>query len=104
MEVLFNPILIVTVAFAAILTVSISKIFRRGSREKKKRYQPVAGTIFHLLLNFNRLHHYLADQSRKYRSFRILNLTRSEVYTADPANVEYILKTNFQNYGRVSTN
>jgi hypothetical protein len=29
---------------------------------------------------------------------------RSEVYTADPVNVEYILKTNFENYGKVSIN
>ncbi|CAI9092118.1 OLC1v1027285C1 [Oldenlandia corymbosa var. corymbosa] len=104
MEVLVNPILIPTAAFAAVLTVFIVKTAakRGGSGEKKRRYQPVAGTIFHLLINFNRLHHYLTDQSRKYKSFRILNFTRSEVFTADPANVEYILKTNFPNYGRGS--
>lgn len=101
MEVLLNRSWIVTTAFAVILTACIFKIMKRGSREKK-RYTPIAGTVFHMLLNFNRLHHYLTDMARKYRTFRMLNLSRSEVYTSDPANVEYILKTNFPNYGRVS--
>jgi cytochrome P450 len=36
----------------------------------------------------------------KHKTYRILNLFHNEIYTADPANVEYILKTNFQNYGK----
>ncbi|KAK4476533.1 hypothetical protein RD792_015689 [Penstemon davidsonii] len=32
--------------------------------------------------------------------FRLIGLFRSEVYTSDPANVEYILKSNFENYGK----
>ncbi|KAL3521467.1 hypothetical protein ACH5RR_019616 [Cinchona calisaya] len=100
MEVRLNWIPIVTTAFAVILTACIFKIMRRGSRDKKKRYTPIGGTVFHMLINFNRLHHYLTDLARTYRTFRMLNLTRSEVYTSDPANVEYILKTNFPNYGR----
>nr|XP_027117619.1 cytochrome P450 704C1-like [Coffea arabica] len=98
-EVLFNPTWIITAALAVVLTACVLKSMRRGSREKKN-YTPVGGTVFHMLLNFDRLHHYLTDLARKYRTFRMLNFSRCEVYTSDPANVEYILKTKFANYGR----
>ncbi|KAI3918107.1 hypothetical protein MKX01_041427 [Papaver californicum] len=69
-------------------------------KKRKKRYHPVAGTMFNQLLNFNRIWDYMADQCSKYKTYRLLSPFRSEVYTSDPANVEYILKTNFQNYGK----
>lgn len=71
---------------------------------KKKRYHPIAGTIVNQLINFYRLHHYMTDLATKHTSYRLLGLFRSKVYTADPANVEYILKTNFTNYGKVCSN
>jgi cytochrome P450 len=67
---------------------------------KKKKYHPVAGTVFNQMMNFNRLHHYMTDLARKYKTYRLLNPFRNEVYTAEPCNVEYILKTNFDNYGK----
>ncbi|KAI9076690.1 hypothetical protein K1719_041330 [Acacia pycnantha] len=36
----------------------------------------------------------------KHKTYRLLTLGRNEVYTTDPINVEYILKTNFPNYGK----
>lgn len=68
----------------------------------KGKYHPVAGTAIDHLLNFNRLHDYMKETANKYKTYRILYLFRSEVYTVDPANVEYILKTNFPNYGKVT--
>jgi hypothetical protein len=44
----------------------------------------------------------MTDLAGKHRTYRLLAPSRNEIYTADPANVEYILKTNFQNYGKVS--
>ena len=38
---------------------------------------------------------------RKHRIYRLISLFRNEIYTTEPANVEYILKTNFENYGKV---
>ncbi|KAI3850619.1 hypothetical protein MKW92_016944 [Papaver armeniacum] len=56
----------------------------------------VAGTMFNQLLNFNRVWDYMTDHCSKHKTYRLLSPFRSEVYTSDPANVEYILKTNFQ--------
>lgn len=42
----------------------------------------------------------MTDLARKHKTYRLLSPFRSEVYTSDPANVEYILKTNFQNFGK----
>lgn len=61
---------------------------------------PIAGTILQHLLNFNRVHHYMTELASRYKTYRLLAPFRSEIYTSDPANVEYILKTNFDNYGK----
>ncbi|MCL7029789.1 hypothetical protein MKW94_017327 [Papaver nudicaule] len=90
-----------TVSLLALLLVTlvILKISLFSSSAKKK-YHPIAGTIFNQLLNFKRLHHYMTDLARKHKTYRLLSPFRSEIYTSDPANVEYILKTNFQNFGK----
>ncbi|XP_057499251.1 cytochrome P450 704C1-like [Actinidia eriantha] len=67
---------------------------------RKKKYHPVAGTIFNQLLNFSRVHHYMTDLATKHKTYRLLSPFRNEIYTSDPANVEYILKTNFENFGK----
>jgi hypothetical protein len=103
MDFLSNPYLIA--ALSASLTLLIVQfLFRKlnyKSNNMKKKYHPVAGTVFNQMMNFNRLHHYMTDLARKYKTYRLLNLFRSEVYTSEPSNVEYILKTNFENYGKV---
>uniref|UniRef100_A0A3Q7EKZ2 Cytochrome P450 n=1 Tax=Solanum lycopersicum TaxID=4081 RepID=A0A3Q7EKZ2_SOLLC len=63
-------------------------------------YHPIGGTIFNQLINFHRLHHYMTDLACKYKTYRLISPFRNEIYTSDPANVEYILKTNFDNYGK----
>ncbi|KAL6131920.1 hypothetical protein ACLB2K_070293 [Fragaria x ananassa] len=68
--------------------------------EKNKRYTPIAGTVLHQLINFHRVHHYMTELACKYKTFRMLGFLRTVVYTADPANVEYVYKTNFANYGK----
>ncbi|KAM5557182.1 cytochrome P450 704C1 [Rosa sericea] len=67
---------------------------------KNKRYPPVAGTVLHQLNYRFTLHHYMTELARNYKTYRILDLFKYVVYTADPANVEYMLKTNFANYGK----
>ncbi|XP_026405889.1 cytochrome P450 704C1-like [Papaver somniferum] len=98
-------------AFSAILVLILGVLFSRRRQlsnddkvKRKKRYHPVAGTMFSQLLNFNTLWDYMTDQCCRYKTYRLLSPFRSEVYTSDPANVEYILKTNFQNYGKGSYN
>ncbi|XP_011034689.1 PREDICTED: cytochrome P450 704C1-like isoform X2 [Populus euphratica] len=80
-----------------IVQLSIRKL---NKKQEKRRYHPLGGTVFNQLLNFNRLHHYMTDLAGKHKTYRLIAPFRSEVYTADPVNVEYILKTNFENYGK----
>ncbi|KAJ7951021.1 Cytochrome P450 family protein [Quillaja saponaria] len=102
LDFLLNPYFLAAFSLLlALLTVQFfSRKLNKNYSEKKKKYHPIAGTIFHQLLNFNRLHHYMTDLAGKYKTYRLVSLSRNEIYTSDPANVEYILKTNFDNYGK----
>lgn len=73
----------------------------RALNSNRKRYPPVVGTIFHQFLNFRRLHDYHTQLSVKHKIFRLFSPLCHQIYTTDPAVVEYILKTNFDNYGKV---
>ncbi|PQQ07157.1 cytochrome P450 704C1-like [Prunus yedoensis var. nudiflora] len=42
----------------------------------------------------------MTELAFKNKTYRVLNLFQNYVFTTDPANVEYFLKTNFANYGR----
>jgi hypothetical protein len=62
------------------------------------------GTVFHQLYHVRRLHDYHTDLFRGSKTFRLLTPAgRRQIYTCDPAVVEHILRTNFANYGKVST-
>ncbi|KAF3776279.1 hypothetical protein EJ110_NYTH48647 [Nymphaea thermarum] len=63
-------------------------------------YPPVKGTMFHLLRRMDRLYDYQAEVAAHNKTVRYLFFSQSEVYTADPQNIEYILKTNFANYDK----
>ncbi|KAG5075128.1 hypothetical protein JHK84_056359 [Glycine max] len=68
--------------------------------DKKRRYHPVAGTVMHQMFNFHRLLDYMIDRTNQRKTYRLLSFIRTEVYTANPVNFEYILTTNFANYGK----
>ncbi|KAL7083293.1 hypothetical protein ACP275_14G152300 [Erythranthe tilingii] len=87
------------VIFAAVIAVQILGK-KLHEKQGKKQYHPIGGTVFNQLINFSRLHDYMTDLARRYKTYRLISPFRSEVYTSDPANVEYILKTNFENYGK----
>ena len=53
-------------------------------------YAPVKGTVFNQLLYFNTLHDYQAQLAKTNPTFRLLAPDQSELYTADPRNVEHI--------------
>ncbi|KAH6812138.1 cytochrome P450 [Perilla frutescens var. hirtella] len=86
--------------FFFIIAFSIVTVGSLARKYGKRRYHPIAGTIFNQLLNFSRLHDYMTELASRYKTYRLVTPFRSEVYTSDPANVEYILKTNFDNYGK----
>ncbi|KDO85883.1 hypothetical protein CISIN_1g010681mg [Citrus sinensis] len=92
------------IALAILVVQIVTKTLTQKSGNKQKKYHPIGGTVFNQLLNFNRLHHYMTDLAAKHGTYRLLGPFRSEVYSSDPANVEYMLKTNFDNYGKGSYN
>eukprot|EP00262_Sarcandra_glabra_P009522 TRINITY_DN23934_c0_g1_i1.p1 TRINITY_DN23934_c0_g1~~TRINITY_DN23934_c0_g1_i1.p1 ORF type:complete len:508 (-),score=69.42 TRINITY_DN23934_c0_g1_i1:305-1828(-) len=96
MDLIYN--LISIVAALCFAFYSLKTLARRWP--EKKRYPPIAGTILDLLKHFDSLHDYMTQLSRKHKTYRILDPFQSQIYTVDPANVEYILKTNFPNYGK----
>lgn len=100
MDLFSNTISSFPSAIASLLVILAVMVVRRKLCDKK-RYHPIGGTVINLLVNFPRLHHYMTDLARKHKTYRVLSPFRSEVYTSDPANVEYILKSNFPNYGKV---
>ncbi|TQD97391.1 hypothetical protein C1H46_016970 [Malus baccata] len=84
-----------------ILTVLVIRFrARRLGAEKKKIYHPVVTNFLNTLINFPRLHHYMTEFEHKHKSYRAYNVLIDYIITTDPANVEYILKTNFANYGK----
>ncbi|MQL82170.1 hypothetical protein Taro_014630 [Colocasia esculenta] len=88
---------------AAVLVLALGLLLRWRSGGGR-RYHPVAGTLLQQLLHFRRLYHYQTDVSRRYRTFRMLSPFRCDIYTTDPAVVEHVLRTNFQNYGKGAYN
>lgn len=97
----FNTLIFIASPIVVFLLIKLFLKQKYPQKYEQKKYHPVAGTMFHHLLHFNKIHHYMTDLAAKYKTYRILAPFRNEVYTSDPANVEYILKTNFENYGKV---
>ncbi|KAM0999240.1 hypothetical protein FF1_005971 [Malus domestica] len=101
MDLLSTPVAIsLALVVLAILAIRSHARKRLRSSEKTKRYHPVVTTFLHTLVNFHRLHDFITEFAYKHKTFRVLNLSVNYVITVDPANLEYILKTNFANYGR----
>lgn len=84
-----------------IFVVHFLFIYFREVRSKDHRH-PVAGPMFNQLLHFSNIFDYQTSLARRYSTFRLVLSSHSEIYTIDPVNIEYILKTNFPNYGKVS--
>ncbi|ONI25160.1 hypothetical protein PRUPE_2G285200 [Prunus persica] len=89
----------IAISLAVILAVLMIRV-HLGTEKNKKRYHPVVATFLSALVNFSRLHDYMTELAFKNKTYRVLNLFQNYVFTTDPANVEYFLKTNFSNYGR----
>ncbi|KAH7862938.1 hypothetical protein Vadar_011323 [Vaccinium darrowii] len=86
-------LLLLFLAFLAL----IIRIFT-GKSVGNPKYPPVAGTVFNLLFQFNRLYDYHAQVAKTRPTFRFLTPDQSEIHTADLRNIEHILKTKFERY------
>lgn len=71
-----------------------------GQSIGNSKFPPVKGTVFHQLINFKTLFHYLTQIALTNPTFRLLAPNKSKIYTCDRRNVEHILKTKFHNYSK----
>lgn len=88
--------ILMVLCFTIYLTI---RIFTGKSRNDKE-YAPVHATIFDLFLHGDELYDYETEIARKKPTFRFLSPGQSEILTADPRNVEHMLKTRFDNYSK----
>lgn len=89
------PILVVVGSIIVLVGSYLKEVISKDQRP------PVAGPMLNQLIHFNRMFDYQTSLAQKQTTFRFITPSHSEVYTADPVNVEYLLKTNFSNYGKV---
>lgn len=59
---------------------------------------PLLGSTLELTANLHRLYDWLTDYAMHFPTFEAKYIGFRLLFTVDPANVEYILKTNFSNY------
>ncbi|KAL6004725.1 hypothetical protein ACLOJK_005280 [Asimina triloba] len=100
---LLFSLLITAAAAVLVVLVSFSIFFLRiytGKSINSSLYAPVVGTVFHRVFYVTRLYDQQTDVARKHRTFRLLGLAQSEVFTADPRNIEHVLKTYFDDYNK----
>ncbi|CAA7050729.1 unnamed protein product [Microthlaspi erraticum] len=100
MELLTSLAIIVLATVVIVLCFTIYlfiKIFT-GKSIFDKEYAPVHATIFDLFFHKDDLYDYETEIAREKPTFRFLSPGQSEILTADPRNVEHILKTRFDNY------
>ncbi|XP_055814393.1 cytochrome P450 704C1-like [Solanum dulcamara] len=100
MDILHSSIISITATILSLVFCVFILHLLTQKVDGKKRYHPIGGTIFNQLINFHRLHHYMTDLAGKYKTYRLISPFRNKIYTADPANIKYILKTNIDNYGK----
>ncbi|KAH7692448.1 Abieta-7,13-dien-18-ol hydroxylase protein [Dioscorea alata] len=93
-------IIISLLVFSSLYFIRIISREKKQWRIVKKKYPPIAATILHQLFYIKRLHHYQTKLSLIYKTFRLLDPIRNQIYTTDPTNIEYILRNNFKNYGK----
>ncbi|XP_065870752.1 cytochrome P450 704C1-like [Euphorbia lathyris] len=84
----------------AIVFASKYLIFYLKEITFKDQRPPIAGPVLSQLKHFNRLFDYQTSLAQKNSTYRLIAPGHSEIYTADPVIVEYILRTNFSNYGK----
>ncbi|WOL05720.1 Cytochrome P450 [Canna indica] len=85
----------------ALLAIFTFAVLIRISSRRRYKFPPVAGTVFHQLYYFRRIYDYQTEISQKHKTFRLLSPDSCQhIYTTDPAILEYVLKTNFLNYGK----
>ncbi|ESQ39187.1 hypothetical protein EUTSA_v10001408mg [Eutrema salsugineum] len=102
MEILASIAIVVVTTIFIVLSFAVYLAVRifTGKSINDKEYSPVHGTIFDLFFHKDDLYDYETEIARKKPTFRFLSPGQSEILTADPRNVEHMLKTRFDNYSK----
>ena len=98
------PPIAISLAVVILTALVIRSRARRLGAEKKKRYHPYSLKFLrhpHQLPQAAPLRDPMTEFAHKHKTYRAYNVFIDNVVTTDPADVEYILKTNFANYGKV---
>lgn len=100
MDILYAVLYMITTTGLLVLALVSALVLRIfiGKSVWNADYAPVVGTVFDQLFYFNRLYDYQTGMAKKHKTSRLLTPDQSEIYTTDPRNIEYILKSNFHNY------
>ncbi|KAL6495425.1 hypothetical protein OROGR_029988 [Orobanche gracilis] len=107
MEILLTIFCVITTSVLLIILLLGSLLFLKifiGKSIRNPEYPPVVGTVFGQFFYYNRLYDYQTGLARKHKTSRLLAPDISEIYTTEPKNIEYILKTNFSNYAKGEVN
>ncbi|XP_020579167.1 LOW QUALITY PROTEIN: cytochrome P450 704B1 [Phalaenopsis equestris] len=87
------------IAFTVVFLISWILLHRWVHRNRRgPKTWPLVGAAIEQLNNYERMHDWLAGYLSEWRTVTVPMPFTSYTYTADPANVEHILKTNFSNY------
>ncbi|XP_019459626.1 PREDICTED: cytochrome P450 704B1 [Lupinus angustifolius] len=84
-----------------LICMIVSLIFtHRWSQRNKKgpKTWPFIGAAIEQLMNYDRMHDWLVQYLSKSKTVVVPMPFTTYTYIADPANVEHVLKTNFNNY------
>ncbi|XP_010508196.1 PREDICTED: cytochrome P450 704C1-like [Camelina sativa] len=92
--------LVTTIFILLSFTIYLTIRIFTGKSRNDKRYVPVHATVFDLLSHSHELYDYQTEIARTKPTFRFLSPGQSEILTADPRNVEHILKTRFRYYSK----
>ncbi|KAG6554081.1 hypothetical protein Mapa_003996 [Marchantia paleacea] len=103
----YSVILLGVVALAWYCKYKLDRHALYGNNRGPKIY-PIVGCQFELMANKGRFLNWIADYIKKdpghtIRVERAFAGGRCQIFTGNPANVEYILKTNFDNYPKGET-
>ncbi|KAM7268726.1 hypothetical protein ACFE04_010892 [Oxalis oulophora] len=85
---------------AILVIVTLCLIFIYSRKRSNKRYPPIVTTVPNLFFNRHQIHDFVTHYARQHKTFRFIDFFKYMVFTTDPKNVEYILQSNFSNYGK----
>lgn len=92
----------IIVLIVAVASWILAHRWSQGKPQLGPKTWPLIGAAVEELMNYHRLHDWFFDYLSKSKTMVVpLVLGSKHTYTADPVNVEHILKTKFSNYPKV---